>query len=402
MYRRRRLSAAGLILVLLISGTYLVGTQLFVPPAATPTINAIHLRRGSAATVTWPDYGSGALGAVGYPGPLSTHGDQGPVPIASITKIVTALVVLRAKPLNQGEAGPTITFTNADVGYYNDQLAQDGSVAPVTAGSSLTESQTLQAMLLPSANNYATSLAVWAYGSVPAYLTAAQAWLSRRHLTHTSIVDTSGISPHSTSSPGDLVTLGELALANPALASIVDQPAADLPGIGIVKNTNQLLGTAHVDGIKTGTTDQAGACLLFASTITVGSQHVVIVGVLLNGATHTQLDTDITTVLSTATAGFHQTQLAAAGDTFGSYHTAWGQTVDLVAQKDVSAVVWSDSSTTVTATARPSATGVAGDTVGTATFTNGGDVITVPLTLSSSFSDPGPWWRAFHPAEMIG
>ena len=310
--------------------------------------------------------------------------------------------LVRAKPLNAGDAGPTITFTNADVGYYNDQLAQDGSVAPVTAGSSLTENQTLEAMLLPSANNYATSLAVWAYGSVPAYLTAAQAWLGRRHLSHTSIADTSGISPHSVSSPADLVTLGELALANPVLASIVSQPAADLPGIGIVKNTNQLLGTAHVDGIKTGTTDQAGACLLFASTISVGSQSVVIVGVLLNGASHPQLDTDITATLRTVSAGFQLTQLVAAGDTLGSYQTVWGQTVGVVAKSDVTAVVWSDTPTTVTAAAKSEATGVIGDSVGTATFTTGGHVATVPLVLDASFSDPGPWWRAFHPADMFG
>ena len=402
VYRRRRLFAAAFSVVVLVCGTFLLGTQLSIPPAAIARVAAAPPTPGSTANVTWPDYGSGALGAVGFAGLLSTHGDQGPVPIASITKIVTALVVLRAKPLSAGQAGPSITFTSADVGYYNDQVAQDGSVAPVIAGSSLSEVQTLQAMLLPSANNYATSLAVWAYGSVPAYLSAAQAWLNRHNLVHTSVADTSGISPKSMSSPSDLVTLGELALANPVLASIVDQPAADLPGIGTVKNTNQLLGTAHVDGIKTGTTDQAGACLLFASTLTIGGKPIVVVGALLNGATHPQLDADITAVLSSVPTGFHQVQLASAGDTFGTYTTAWGESVNLVTKSDVSAVVWSDTPTTVSVTAKPSSMGVIGDTVGSASFTSGDTVTSVPLILGSSFSDPGPWWRASHPIEMFG
>jgi D-alanyl-D-alanine carboxypeptidase (penicillin-binding protein 5/6) len=108
-----------------------------------------------------------------------------------------ALVVLDAKPLAEGEVGPQITFTEADVTFYTDELAHDGSIAPVVAGTSLTERQTLEALLIPSANNYAKSLAMWAYGSVSSYLAAARDWLSSHHLTQTTVVDTSGLSPAS-------------------------------------------------------------------------------------------------------------------------------------------------------------------------------------------------------------
>jgi len=53
-------------------------------------------------------------------------------------------------------------------------------------------------------------------------------------------------------------------------------------GVGIIQNTNQLLGTDGVLGIKTGTTDEAGSCLLFAARYACrGRAKVTIVGVIM-------------------------------------------------------------------------------------------------------------------------
>ena len=92
------------------------------------------------------------------------------MPSASITKVITALVVLDAHPIPPGEGGPEIAYTEADVDIYWDMVAQNGSVAPVAAGSSLTLRESLEAMLLPSGNNYAISLANWAFGSGDEFL----------------------------------------------------------------------------------------------------------------------------------------------------------------------------------------------------------------------------------------
>ncbi len=87
------------------------------------------------------------------------------------------LVVLEKKPLTGSQQGPTITFTDRDVQIYDQVIANNGSNAPVAAGWKLTERQAIETTMLPSANNYAESLAIWAYGSVPKFLTAAKAFL---------------------------------------------------------------------------------------------------------------------------------------------------------------------------------------------------------------------------------
>ncbi len=136
-------------------------------------------------------------------------------------------------------------------------------------------------MLLPSANNYAISLANWAFGSQDAFVTAATSWLQAHGLSDTHLVEPSGLSPQNVSTPANLVTIGQIALANPVLASIVSLTSADIPGVGTLTNTNTLLGSLGINGVKTGTTGEAGYCLLFSSNFTVGTQQVTVVGVLL-------------------------------------------------------------------------------------------------------------------------
>jgi D-alanyl-D-alanine carboxypeptidase (penicillin-binding protein 5/6) len=317
--------------------------------------------------------------------------------------MVTALVILDAKPLGAGEEGPSITFTDADVDIYYDVIAENGSVAPVVEGMELTQRQAFEAMLLPSANNYAASLAVWAYGSVDDYLVAANIWLGDNALTQTSVADTSGISTASVSTPADLVEIGKLVVGHPALAEIVALPSAVLPVIGTVTNTNKLLGRDGVDGIKTGTTDVAGACLLFSTDFTVGDNTVTLVGVVLGGDTHSELNSAIAALIQSVQPGFHDVVLAEAGTVYGSYMTQWGDVSDIVAARAASALVWSDSPISGSATATDLQLGRAGDDVGEVSFTIGTGsavTVTVPLELQDSVTDPGPSWRMGHPGEL--
>jgi D-alanyl-D-alanine carboxypeptidase (penicillin-binding protein 5/6) len=140
--------------------------------------------------------------------------------MASITKIITTLVVLSVKPLSVGEQGPSITFTPADAAIYSKYLAEDGSVQPVVVGESLSQLQLNEVMLIASANNYAQTYATWAFGSQAKFLTAARAWLTANGLTNTTIDDTCGMDPGSTSTASDLVALGKLAIANPVVAEL--------------------------------------------------------------------------------------------------------------------------------------------------------------------------------------
>ncbi|WP_104134993.1 D-alanyl-D-alanine carboxypeptidase family protein [Cryobacterium sp. Y62] len=399
--RRRRLAVASVLLVVLGGVGYVGATNLAPVPESAATIVQPASLTQPVAALTWPAFGSSAIGAVGLPGVLASSGDQNTVPIASITKMVTALVILDAKPLGVGEAGPNITFTDADVDIYYDVIAENGSAAPVVSGMVLTQREVFEAMLLPSANNYAASLAVWAYGSVDNYLAAATTWLADNALTQTSVADTSGISTASVSTPADLVEIGKLVVGHPSLAEIVALPSAVLPVIGTITNTNKLLGRDGVDGIKTGTTDVAGACLLFSTDFIVGDNTVTLVGVVLGGDTHSELNSAISALIESVQPGFQDVVLTEEGAVFGSYTTKWGDVSDIVAARAVSALVWSDSPISGSVTATDLQLGRAGDDVGEVSFTIGtGSPVTVPLELQDSVTDPGPAWRMGHPGEL--
>ncbi|MGO4691754.1 D-alanyl-D-alanine carboxypeptidase family protein [Glaciibacter sp. 2TAF33] len=402
IYRRRRITVFSSLAVVLTGLFYGLGTGLAPVPAVAASLTQPPALTQPAAAPAWPSFGDGAIGAVGYAGVLASNGDQGPVPIASITKMVTALVILQAKPLGGSEDGPDITFTDKDVDYYYDALAEDGSVAPVVAGMVLNERQALTAMLLPSANNYSHSLAVWAYGSEDAYLGAAAGWLKDEGLIGTTVADTSGISPDSVSTPTDLVALGKLVVADPVLSAIVAQPTADLPTIGTVTNTNKLLGKHGVDGIKTGTTDEAGACLLFSADFTVGTHTITLVGVVLGGDTHPELNSAIADLIDSVEPGFREVTLTEPGTVYGSYTTAWGQTARAVSAKAASAVVWSDTPVTGAASAKPVPLADKGDTVGSVDFAVGASTVSVPLVLDRTLSDPGFGWRLGNPGKLSG
>ncbi|NYD66156.1 D-alanyl-D-alanine carboxypeptidase family protein [Agromyces atrinae] len=406
IYVRRRIvvfSALALVLALVIGGGVYTSSALAAPvPTQSATVADRVDATQPAVPIAWPDFGRGALGAVGMPGVLTSSGDQGAVPIASITKVVTALVILDAQPLAEGEAGPTIEYGERDADIYYDVIAEGGSVAPVAVGQTLSLRQSLEALLIPSANNYSISLAEWAYGSVDAYLAAARAWLDARGLTDTQLADTSGLDAGNTSTPANLIEIGKLALADPTIASIVAEQAADLPGIGVVDNTNKLLGWNGVDGIKTGTTDEAGACLLFSADYLVGDQTVTVVGVLLGGDTHSELNAAIRSVLESAVPAFHIVDVIAEGDAVATYSTVWGDEATARASTAASVLVWNDTPITQTVVADDITLAAEGTAVGSVQVTAGETTIDVPITLDAAIDDPGFEWRMTHPGGLDG
>jgi serine-type D-Ala-D-Ala carboxypeptidase (penicillin-binding protein 5/6) len=252
-------------------------------------------------------------------------------------------------------------------------------------------------MLLPSANNYAISLATWAFGSVDAYLPAANAWLASHGLTHTRVADASGLSPQSVSSTADLVQLGKLALADPIVAAIVATRQAEVPPVGLLTNSNRLLGQQGIDGIKTGSTDEAGECLLFAADLTVGTKKVTVVGVVLGAPDKDTLYPAVSALLASVQNGFHDVELTDSGQRFAGYSAAWGASTRLVATETRSVLVWSDTPITVAVTSRPVRPGPQGQRAGSVGFTVGGETITEPLMTGSALAGPDPFWRLLNP-----
>jgi serine-type D-Ala-D-Ala carboxypeptidase (penicillin-binding protein 5/6) len=298
-----------------------------------------------------------------------------------------------------GEGGPEIEYTDADVDIYWNMVAQNGSVAPVAAGSTLSLRESLEAMLLPSGNNYAISIANWAFGSEAALVERGNAWLAEHGLTSTRIADASGLSLDNVSTAPDLVKLGEAALTEPVLSEIVAAPAVDIPELGTLKNSNKLLGSHGVDGIKTGTTDDA-ANLLFSADVPVGSSSVTVIGVLLGGDTHAVLNEAIAALLDSIAPGFHEVTPLAANEVLAEYATVWGDAARARTTGGASLIVWNDTPVDVEVQADPVTVASRGDQVGVAVVRAGAQEITVPLVLDASLDDPGTWWRLTNPGAL--
>jgi D-alanyl-D-alanine carboxypeptidase (penicillin-binding protein 5/6) len=221
-------------------------------------------------------------------------------PIASITKVMTALVVIGTGHLNR-----KITIPSAVVGYVRKWDASSANLRP---GDKLTAGQLLYGLLLPSGADAAYALAQ-AYGpGLSAFIAKMNATARQLGLTRTHFANFDGLpwpTEHSTySTAADLLTLGRVAMKSPVFRIVVDQRSYRLAaGSGhrayLWLNTNPLLGHyLGAIGIKTGYTTAAGHCLLFEATRNGQS----LIGVTLDspGAGPTVTGTDATRVLNWA------------------------------------------------------------------------------------------------------
>lgn len=396
-YLRRRIAVGSALVVVLAGGTYLPITLLAPMSPAVATALQVATPKTAPVTVDWPGYGASAIGAIGFPGILATGGQTTPRTIASITKIVTVLVSLDKKPLGVDAAGPDITMTAHDASLWHKYVVQNGEVRPIRSGLVLTQRQLLDVVLIASANNYAETLGTWVFGSETGFLAAAKTWLVAHGLNHTTLLDSSGMNPGNMSTASDLVELGKLALANPTVAAIVSTKTVTLPYIGTITNTNKLLGVDGFEGIKTGTLDEAGACLLFATKITVNGTPIDVVGVVLGASDHPSLDVAVRALVDSAKSGFQTIPLVRAGTPFFSYTTPWKQHASAVATKDQSVLVWTGTVVKRSVKVESLTTAETGTAVGSVNFLVDGRSYSVPLELNSAITDPGPWWRLTNP-----
>ena len=185
---------------------------------------------------------------------FALHPDD-PLPPASTAKLMTALVVLQ-----QGNLDDVVTVSAAAAG-------TTGSRMGLAAGETLTVRELLYGLLLPSGNDAAVALAEHVGGSEEAFValmnrTAASLGLKATHFTGPHGMDAAG----QTSSAADLLTITQADLKYPLFAQIIATQAAEVSGMALT-NTNELLGKyPGADGVKTGTTDAGGECLVASVT----------------------------------------------------------------------------------------------------------------------------------------
>jgi D-alanyl-D-alanine carboxypeptidase (penicillin-binding protein 5/6) len=187
------------------------------------------------------------------------------LPIGSITKVMTALIVIEAGNLNR-----QIRIPRSVLNYVARYQAESAGLHP---GDVLTARELLEAMLLPSGCDAAYVLAL-SYGpGMPAFLAKMNATATRLGMTDTHFTSPDGL-PYPTeystySTPHDLINLGMTAMQSPVFRAIVAQRFYHLAKgkhhhSYWWDNTNGLIGTySGADGIKTGYTDAAKHCLLF-------------------------------------------------------------------------------------------------------------------------------------------
>jgi D-alanyl-D-alanine carboxypeptidase (penicillin-binding protein 5/6) len=350
---------------------------------------------GTAPTLPWPSRGSGAVAVSGL-GLIASSGNEQTLPAASVTKVMTALLVLEDKPLKKGETGPTITLTDADVQSYETDRKDQQSVVPVQAGETLTELQALQGLLIPSANNLAETIARWDTGSIEPFVAKMNARAAALHLTHTKFADVAGASPSSVSTPTDLVNLGMVAMQNDVFVQVVAMGQATLPVAGTVYNVNSVLGQSGIVGIKTGSGLNTGANYLFAANATVDGHTIVVYGCVMGQPTLDAAFAGAKTLLAAMSSVLHVRRVIARNQSIATYTMPWGAQSDLVSTVDVDLAEWPGmvlrehlaAAAIVVDQPLPSRT-----KEGTEHLVLGDYVLDVPLVTADPLYPPGRLWR---------
>jgi D-alanyl-D-alanine carboxypeptidase (penicillin-binding protein 5/6) len=199
---------------------------------------------------------------------LWAHDAHRPLPIASLTKLMTALVALP----EQASLDRKFVVTPA-------MLGVPGYTLGLRAGRRVTARQMLAAALIASANDAANVLAVHRSGSVAAFVRAMNAAATRFGLSETRYSNPSGIfDAGNHSSAWDVADLSRRVLQQPFLRSLVGERAYQA-GAAVYVNRNRLLWTyTGAIGIKTGSTTAAGNCLAVAAR----RRGRTVIGVLLH------------------------------------------------------------------------------------------------------------------------
>ncbi len=388
---------------------------------------------GAAPVAPWPAAGQGAV-AIPDLGYAVQSGPEHPVPIASLTKMTTAVVVLRDHPVAPGSSGPTVTITPDEAAQFGVNLANDETNIPLLAGETLTELQLLEALLVLSADDAAYTLAVWDAGSQQAFLAKMNALAASLGAEHSHYADASGFDPRSVSTAADTLRIAAAGMAIPTFASVAGMPVVNLPGVGAAPNIVTKIGTDGIVGVKSGYTAQASGCMVLAGFRIVDGRSVLVLASALGqrepgppavpptpGAPGAPPTTTTPTapyspieaqypllytepivdhLLDTAKASIVQVPLVTAGQTVATASTEWGgnrEMVPVVAERGARLLaVPGQRMVAAMAPAGTSGGNTGGGPAGAVRFTLGPQAETVPVRLVHRLPDPGWWWKMLH------
>ncbi len=184
------------------------------------------------------------------------------LPIASLTKLMTGLVVADAR-LSMAEP---VVITDDDVD------TEKGSRSRLKVGTTLTRGEMMHLSLMSSENRAANALGRNYPGGMPAFVAAMNAKAKSLGMTHTTYVEPTGLSSRNQSSARDLALLASAAAKEPSLREWSTSQSADVPvGDRVLsyRNTNRLTANPNWDiGLqKTGYISEAGQCLVMQTKV---------------------------------------------------------------------------------------------------------------------------------------
>jgi len=227
-------------------------------------------------------------------------------PIASTTKLMTALITLERVPLSRVFSAPAYAAAPAE------------SRIGLRPGERMRVDDLLRALLLPSANDAAATLAAGVGGSRARFVAAMNAEARRLGLRHTHYTTPVGLDdPGNFSDAADLARLAILVRRNAFFARTVDARQAVLHSGDhprVVTSRNTLLGVAPwINGVKTGHTRQAGYVLVGSGT----RRGLTFVSVVLGAPSEAARDADSLALLRYGFAHFALVRAVRAGQVLG-------------------------------------------------------------------------------------
>lgn len=304
------------------------------------SINLVTTYKSPEIAETKIDFASDSEWAVSLNGRIISKNSDEIRPTASTAKMILALSVIQKKPFELGEAGETITINQEMYDRYIWYRSHNGSNTPVKIGEEISEYDALASALLASSNNMADALAIWAFGSIEEYKNYATEMLKEIGAKNTTIgKDASGYDESTVSTAEDLAKIGNVILNQPVLAEIVAKTEVSVPVAGVIKNTNKLLGTNRIIGIKTGYIGEpSGYCLV--SGYKEGLENITVA--LLNAPTRQKSFDDSLAIVTEAQEKIKTEELVAENQEVGYFESWWLGKIPIVASKKVDGVVVSE------------------------------------------------------------
>jgi serine-type D-Ala-D-Ala carboxypeptidase (penicillin-binding protein 5/6) len=365
-----------------------------VPPRGSPSpfvtdlsvpIDPLSVPRIDAAAALLVDLSSGQI--------LVQESPDMARPVASLTKLMTALLVLE----REGGQLDRIVRVDADAVFARGDYGA-GSTLGLRAGEGVSVRGLLAGLLLGSANDAAEALAIEEAGSVGAFVEAMNARARALGMSRTRFASPHGLDDRGVSSAGDLLLLLDAvrgyAVFRHLVASRVAVIRSDQVPPRRIQNRNVMLWLyPGASGVKTGMTSGAGWCLV--ATARRGARELAVI--VLGG--RDEVFSDAAALLNHGFAAYRRRTLVTEGASLGSVRVRGG-TVPVVAGGRLEALVPMRGSGEVerVLTVSPSVAfpPVSGSEVGTLRLTLAGVILgRVPLLVADMpppHAPRGTWW----------